>query len=206
MLGLSSSIARSSVISTVDVFTGAFKINKILNADVVTFEVRASSVNHNVDAVEDDGLPGILLSNVVVKINGSVSGDFSFAPGNLGTDPSNYIIPAFESANSLSFDDTDYQGAYINPGNVVIYANAISNSAVAGDDLEISGNLTLNDGSLGPYTPGNQGSFGMVSFRLNQGSLDIMQVFLDPNFNSVQTGGSAHGARTTVGSSVVTLA
>jgi hypothetical protein len=206
VLGLSSSIARSSVISTVDVFTGAFKINKTLNADVALLEVRATSVNHNVDAVEDDGLPGILLSNVVVKINGSVSSDFSFIPGNISADPASYIVPAFESANSLSFDDTDYQGVFVNATDVPMYSGVISGSAVAGDDLEISGNLTLNDGSLGPYIPGNQGSFGMVSFRLNPGSLDIMQVFLDPNFNSVQSGTGVHGARTTVGSSVVTLA
>jgi hypothetical protein len=187
-------------------FTGSFKVGLFLTTDVSKLLILVRSVNHSVDADEDDSLPGILLSNLVIKVNGVANSAYDLVSGNMDIDGGNYVLPVFVSTDSLSFDDTDYNGIFVNPNLVNLYSDSsISGGGVIGDVLEISGNLTLNDGSNGPYIPGNQGGMGMIQFTTTSSGNDNLQVFLDPTYDSVASGFSLHGARTTVGSSIITL-
>jgi len=176
---------------------GNFTLSDDLIQDVIFFRITAKKIGHNNDATHNDNDPKVILSNLVVKVNDTVSSEYNLNSTYVLTE-SNYYHIAYISPNSLSIEDNTTSGFFYSD-RVMYNDNTTNFSAVATDKIEVSGNIKLADGTA--YNPDSNSTQGRIEFTFNNHSGSgggKLQVFLDPNYNSGAVG--TVGAHTTVSS------
>ena len=176
---------------------GNFTLSDNLIQDVIFFKITAKKISHNNDATQNDNDPKVILSNLVVKVNDTVSSEYNLNSSYVLTE-SNYYHITYISPSSLSIEDTTSGGFF--HSDRILYEDETTNfSAVATNKIEVSGNIKLADGTA--YDPASNGTQGRIEFTFNNHSSSgggKLQVFLDPSYNSGAVG--TVGAHTTVSS------
>ena len=190
MIGLRSNIVSSSITSdnapVVDTL-GNFTLSDYLIQDAIFFKITAKKVGHNNDSTQNDNNPKVILSNLVVKVNDTVSSEYNLNSSYVNSD-SGYYHTTYISSSSLSFEDTTSSGFF--HINLDLYEDdTTSFSANAGDKVEVSGNIKLADGTA--YDPSSNGAQGRLEFTFNNhpgSGGGKLQVFIDPAYNSGAVG------------------
>ena len=194
MLGLGSYISNSDVV-TEDIDTrGLFSFERTILKDATHFRIRVHGINHDDDSNLNDDDPGIRLSELSIKVNGTEAG---FLPMEDSNAVKSYAIflgtVSVDSNGVLIFADSAYSTTSQLGLNIYV-DNSVSSSDVAvGNVVVISGRVTVNDGSGNVYvgedvSEGQNanliGQNGYVEFEFNTvggGTInDIMRVYIDP--------------------------
>ena len=192
MIGLGSKIIGSSItsdnapaLSTLGDFTLSF--NSFDEYGEAFFKITAKKVGHANDSTQNDNDPKVILSNLVVKVNDTVSSEYNLNSSYVNSN-SGYYHTTHISSSSLSFEDTTSTGFFHN--DVELYEDTTTSFSVStGDKIEVSGNIKLADGTA--YDPSSNGTQGRIEFTFNNHPSTAgnkLQVFIDPSYNSGAVG------------------
>ena len=148
MLGLGSYISNSDASGRTP---GAFYLKHTLNSDADRLRILATEINHAGDTDTEDTAPGVKIKNLVFKVNGTTVSTFDLDSAH-ADDGSTAIYDDVTVVNSttLTFSDTSYLGVY-DSAIINLYDHISDKGIDAGDTIEVSGIVTLNDGTDNIY-------------------------------------------------------
>ena len=174
--------SRHPVIDTL----GNFSIETELDADVLFFRITSKDIEHANDATDNDNNPKVVISNLVVKVNGTVSSEYNLTSSST-TASNNYSYVTHISSSSMSFEDTTFGSFH---STLIIYNDTTTNfSAQSGDTITVTGNIKLGDGTA--YAPETGYEDGRIEFTFNNHTNNAgnkLQVFINPSYNSGAVG------------------
>ena len=184
MIGLRSNIVSSSITSdnapAVNTL-GNFSIETELDSDVTFFRITVKDIEHDNDPTDNDNDPKVVISNLVVKVNGVASSEYDLNSSDT-TANNAYSHITNISSSSMSFEDTTF-GAFHSA--LVIYNDTTNFSAQSGNTIQVSGTIKLGDGTA--YVPETGYEDGRVEFTFNNHTNTAgnkLQVFINPSYNS----------------------
>ena len=163
MLGLVNSLSAGSVLSQLP--NGGFEISGILPNDVDFFKILVRNIKHQGDTNTNDRIPGILLLDLVVKVDGVVNTSFNLSSSNLGSDSAATYTSILHN-DALSVDVDDISGLYAQ--NKEVYSDTSVDSISSGSTLTITGRVVLNDGNNSTYDGQSAVSYTHLTLPTNR--------------------------------------
>ena len=193
MLGLGSSISNSEFTEGEDT-RGLFSFQRTFIKNANRMIIGAHGINHDDDGDINDDDPGIRLSELSIKVNGTEVGFLPLVDSNKITTLETFTgTVSVDSNGVLTFGET----AYANTSQLglnIYHDTTVNSSDIAADDVvTISGRVTLNNGTGNVYvgedvsegqTSNLIGENGYIKFVFNTLSggtqMDEMRVYIDP--------------------------
>tara|TARA_B100001939_G_scaffold103044_2_gene88970 strand:- start:1004 stop:1642 length:639 start_codon:yes stop_codon:yes gene_type:complete len=193
MLGLGSSISNSGVIEGEDT-RGLFSLQRTFLKDATMLQIGAHGINHDDDNNINDSDPGIRLSELSIKVNGTEVGFLPLADSNKITSLQVFTgTVSIDSNGVLTFGETAYANTSQLGLNIYEDTSVDSSDIADGDVVTVSGRVTLNDGTGNVYVGedvgegqdanliGENGYIKFVFNTLSGGTeMDTMRVYIDP--------------------------
>ena len=208
MLGLGSCISNSSNVTESADTRGLFSVERTFISDATQFYITFNKINHEGDTNTNDSDPGIKLSELSIKVNGTEAGFLPLDSSNASTDNISALIAGdiTVSNGNLTIGET----AYYNSSNFSVDAymdtDVDSTDIAENDEVVISGRVTLNDGTGDVYVGENAGGLlngedakMIFTFSTNSSTQDVVEVYIDP-VNATVPGSVTTKTRTQVSS------
>ena len=169
---------------------GYFTKTLDLSQDVSRFIIQTSLIKHSGDTDFTDGIPGILIRNFKVHIEGVRRYGFDFVDGNnqLGGG-SNILDPVtLESHDSISFGDTVHASSDFGLPSRSVYSDTFSISGTSGKSITVSGNVTLNNGTNSTYVGATGNTLGRLQILFNTTEANHIFVYIQPGVTASGNG------------------
>jgi hypothetical protein len=168
---------------------GYFEVTYDLDYAMWMLRIYTDKVWHDGDTNTNDLSPGIKLSNLDFKVNGTTNSNIIPLSDDYTNSNPAVGLTAVDNNGSLTYGDNMYN-SYM-AGNQIVYTqSSLGGTISSGSTVTISGNITLNDGTSDVYEgeSGYEGAYLLLrtnghSINESDGqSVDFLRIFMTPGY------------------------